>query len=419
MEKVILERLSLRKNFIWSFAGNMFYSGCLWLMLMVMTKLLPVEKVGMFILATAIVTPIVYLSNMFLGGVMASDAKDEHRFGEFFALRILSVTFMVMSAIIISTFLGKGVEMILIMFSVVLYKSADCYADITYGLLQKYERLDKVALSRIVRGLAGALIFLIVLLLTRKLPLAFACVAVVWVIIFFRFDLSSVRRFEKARPIFDVHCMRKIGILSAPLGVTMAITSLYAGIPRYFTDKYLGSAQLGYFGSLAYIIALFRIAISAMSVSAVPRLARYYIENIRGYFKLLGKMVVAAAFLGLTGVILGLLLGSRFISIIYTSDYAQYKTLFLWLLTAGGVQYVSTMVCVGLTSARLFKIQVPLSAMVMLVTLLASWLLIPRFGVVGGAWAMLIGSSAQGIGALAIIIWNIVLRTKCTGVTSE
>ena len=58
-------------------------------------------------------------------------------------------------------------------------------------------------------------------------------------------------------------------------------------------------------------------------------------------------------------------------------------------------------------------------ASVTLATLLASWLLIPRFGVVGAAWAMLTGSSALGIGALAIIIWNIVLRTKRTGVTSE
>jgi hypothetical protein len=44
---------------------------------------------------------------------------------------------------------------------------------------------------------------------------------------------------------------------------------------------------------------------------------------------------------------------------------------------------------------------------------------LPRFSVVGGDWAMLTGSSALGIGALAIITWNIVFRTKCTGETSE
>jgi len=120
-------------------------------------------------------------------------------------------------------------------------------------------------------------------------------------------------------------------------------------------------------------------------------------------------MVVVAALIGLSGVLFGLLLGSRFITIIYTADYARYNTLFLWLLFAGGVGYISTMLCVGLTAARLFKIQVPLFACVTLVTVLTSYTLIPRFGVIGAAWSMLAGSLATGLGALAIIIGNTVL----------
>ncbi len=412
MEKTTHQGLSLRRNFFWSFVGNMIYSGCMWAMLMAMTKLLVVEEVGMFILATAIITPIEYLSNLSLAGVLASDAKNEYRFGEYFGLRILTVAFMAILALIISIFSGRGVEAVLIMLGVVIYKSADCYADITYGLLQKYERLDRVALSRIVRGVGGALIFVIILLFTKKLPLAFCGVAVFWGVMFALFDLSSVRRFEDVKPIFDGCHLKELGFLAVPLGVTMAISSLNTNVPRYFTEKYVGTAQLGYFGSLAYIIALFRIAISAASLSALPRLSKYYVKNVRAYLKLLAKLVVMAAFIGLSGVLLGLLLGSRFITIIYSEDYAKYNTLFLWLLFAGGVQYVSTMLCVGLTGARLFKIQVPLFLCVTLVTVLASWMLIPRFGVVGAAWSMLAGSLATGLGALAIIIQKTIFRVN-------
>jgi O-antigen/teichoic acid export membrane protein len=77
------------------------------------------------------------------------------------------------------------------------------------------------------------------------------------------------------------------------------------------------------------------------------------------------------------------------------------------------------MLCNGLTSARLFKVQVPLFAAVSIVTVVFSWALIPRFGVIGAAWAMLSSSLAGGIGALAIIIWNIAFRRKHTGVKSE
>ena len=409
MEKAVNQGLSLRRNFFWSFVGNMIYSGCMWAMLMAMTKLLPVEKVGMFVLATAIITPIEFFSNLSLAGVLASDAKSEYRFGDYFGLRILTVAFMAISASVISIFSGRGVEMVLIMLGVVIYKSADCYTDIAYGLLQKYERFDKVALSRIARGVGGALIFVIALLFTKKLSLAFCGVAVFWGVMFALFDLSSVRRFEDVKPIFDGCHLKELGFLAAPLGVTMAISSLNTNVPRYFTEKYVGTDQLGYFGSLAYVIALFRVAISAASSSALPRLSKYYVENVRAYLKLLAKMVVVAALIGLSGVLFGLLLGSRFITIIYTADYARYNTLFLWLLFAGGVGYISTMLCVGLTAARLFKIQVPLFACVTLVTVLTSYTLIPRFGVIGAAWSMLAGSLATGLGALAIIIGNTVL----------
>ncbi|MHC4083915.1 MAG: oligosaccharide flippase family protein [Planctomycetota bacterium] len=419
MQDHTLKPLSLRKNFSWSFVGNIIYSFSMWLMFMAMTKLLSEEEVGMFVLATAIITPIQLFSNFQLRAVQGSDAKNEYCFSEYFALRIITVIFLAVLALIISLFLGRETQMVLIMLAVILYKSADCYADITYGLLQKYERLDKVALSRIVRGLAGSLIFLIVLFLTRKLPLAFAGVVAVWAIIFVLLDLPSVRRFESAKPIFNTQRLVKLGVVSLPLGVTMAIASLNAQIPRYFTAKYLGNTQLAYFGALAYIIVALRTAIASIGPSALPRLSKYYIGNIRAYVKLLFKMVLVAFGIGLTGVLLGLFLGKPFLTLAYTSKYAQHQKLFLVVLTAGGVGYMSTMLCVGLTAARRFKVQVPLSAMVTLVTLLASWLLIPRFGIVGAAWAMLTGSSALGIGALAIIIWNIVLRTKRTGVKSE
>lgn len=419
MQDRTYKRLSLRKNFAWSFVGNIIYGFCMWLMLMFMTKLLPEEDVGMFLLATAIITPIQVFTNFQLRAVQGSDAKNEYCFGEYFALRMITVTFMAVLALMISLFLGRGIRMVLIMVAVTLYKSADCYSDITYGLLQKYERLDKVALSRIIRGMAGTLIFITVLLLTRDLSLSFIGVAVLWVCIFLFFDLFSVRRFEKARPIFSQQRLVKLGIISMPLGVTMAIASLNAGIPRYFTAKYLGNAQLAYFGVLAYIIAALQTAISAIGPSALPRLSRYYIGNIRAYGKLLFKMVLVAFGLGLIGVLFGIFLGKPFLTFAYTSKYAQHQTLFLIILITGGVGYMSTMLCVGLTAARRFKVQVPLSAAVTLVLLICCRFLVPRFGTIGAALAMLIGSSALGIGALAIIIQNIAFRKKCTGVKSE
>lgn len=155
----------------------MVYTGSLFLILMSMTKSLPEEQVGLFFLATAIITPIQMFTNLQLRSVQGSDARNEYFFGEYFALRIITVFVMLALSVLISMLLQKGVQMILLMSAVVLYKCSDCYADITYGLLQKYERLDKVALSRIVRGILGAAVFITIMWATKNMVLGFLAVS--------------------------------------------------------------------------------------------------------------------------------------------------------------------------------------------------------------------------------------------------
>lgn len=144
-----------------------------------MTKLLPEEQVGLFFLATAIITPIQMFTNLQLRPVQGSDAKNRYFFGEYLALRIIAVFVMLALSVLISTLLQKGVQMILLMSAVVLYKCSDCYADITYGLLQKYERLDKVALSRIARGSLGTAVFITIKIMwvTKNTVLGFLAVS--------------------------------------------------------------------------------------------------------------------------------------------------------------------------------------------------------------------------------------------------
>src|SRR5947209_14419504 len=82
--------LSLRANFSWTFIGNIVYAGCQWAMLVVLAKLGSPELVGRFALGFAVTAPVVMLTNLQLRGVQATDARQEHRFGEYLALRLVA-----------------------------------------------------------------------------------------------------------------------------------------------------------------------------------------------------------------------------------------------------------------------------------------------------------------------------------------
>src|ERR1700761_4467989 len=82
--------LSLRANFVWTFAGNIVYSGCQWGGLVVLAKLGSPELVGEYSLGLAIAMPVLMFAMLQLRPVIASDVREEYRFGDYLGFRILT-----------------------------------------------------------------------------------------------------------------------------------------------------------------------------------------------------------------------------------------------------------------------------------------------------------------------------------------
>jgi O-antigen/teichoic acid export membrane protein len=390
----------------------MSYGACQWGILMIMTKLVPVELVGLFILSIAIISPIQMFTNLQLRAVLVTDSKQKFYFSHYLTLRLLTSIFTVIVAILIALVLKKGYQLLLLMIVVGLFKFADSMADVTYGLEQKRERLDMVAISRIMRGVIGVPAFAACLFFSKNVVASLFCLSLAWLAVFFLYDIPNCRKTEKIRLYFDYNKLKELCLVAFPLGISMAMISLNTNIPRYFSEKYLGTVKLGYFGTLSYLVVILGTAVSSIGQAAVARLSKYYIDNLRAYILLLLKMIGVAAFLGLLGILFGILFGKQLLGIVYTEEYAQYKSLFIWLLLAGGIGYISSMLGFGLTSARLFKSQVPLISIVTVSLLISSNILIPKFGIIGAAWSVLAGMLTQGVCATIILIYFLSKRRK-------
>ena len=83
-----MRRRSLRRNFSWTFVSNTVYWGCQWAVVVLLAKLGSPEMVGRFSLGLAISTPVAYLCNLQLRAMQATDARREHPFGVYLALRL-------------------------------------------------------------------------------------------------------------------------------------------------------------------------------------------------------------------------------------------------------------------------------------------------------------------------------------------
>jgi O-antigen/teichoic acid export membrane protein len=388
--------LSLRKNFVWAFVGNAVSAFCMWLLLVVLTKLASVETVGIFAIAQAVGLPISMLLSLKLQVAQVTDARDEFDFGHYYALRIItSIMTVVIIAVVgfsiyefttalIITALGFGYSII-------------AFRETFLAVLQKYERMDLMAGSRIFQGLFSSLLFGLFFWFTRNLVFAIAGLIIARIVVLIFYDMPASRKLLQkngySKLIVPHWHFREIWTLiktTAPLGLVAWLGSLFTSVPRLVMDKFIGRAEVGYFAAMSSLLAVGYMLMMALGQSAMPRLAKYYVENRQGYKLLLTKLTTVALVIGVTGVVVSILFGKQILTLMFTLEYAKHHGVFIQIMIAGSILLLFSCMSAGLTAARKFAVQLPIYAVTALVCMISAFLLIPTYGISGAAWSLLI-----------------------------
>ncbi len=388
--------LSLRKNFVWAFVGNAVSAFCMWLLLVVLTKLASVETVGIFAIAQAVGLPISMLLSLKLQVAQVTDARDEFDFGHYYALRIIT---SIMTVVIIAVvgFSIYELTTALIITALGIGYSIIAFRETFLAVLQKYERIDLMAGSRIFQGLFSFLLFVSFLWFTGNLVFAITGLIIARIIVLIFYDMPASRKLLRkngySKLIVPHWHFREIWTLiktTAPLGLVAWLTTLFTSIPRLVLDKFGGREEVGYFAALSSLLAVGGMMMVALGQSTIPRLAKYYAENLRAYKLLLTKLTTVALVIGVTGVIVSILFGKQILTLLFTLEYARHSGVFVQLMLAGAIFFLFSCMNNGLTAARKFVVQIPIYALSAAVCGVSAFLLVPRYGMAGAAWSLLI-----------------------------
>ncbi|MFA5125316.1 MAG: oligosaccharide flippase family protein [Patescibacteria group bacterium] len=410
---------SLKKNFSWTLVGNAIYAGCQWGMLVVLAKLGSPQVVGQFALASAIITPVIMITNMQLRGVQATDAKKEYFFSDYMAVRIVSTVvafFIVLLILCVGHF-----EKIVFLATLVLAsaKSVESLSDVFYGLFQQHEKMSIIAKSMIIKGVLSVVVLGSVFYFSLNLPWSLFGLLCAWMVVLALYDWQMGRRLLETVEGIS-HCslvklsffsfldrrtiLFRIIVLAFPLGIVMGTISLNTNIPNYAIAKYLGSRDLGIFAALAYTTVAVNMFIQALGQTVTPRLAQYFAnKDILAFNALTKKIILINLMIGLLGTLVILIGGEKILTLIYTSEYATYSRLFVVLMISATLSGVASALGYAMTAARQFNLQVPLFLTVLTATFLFAFLLIPSFKLYGAAIALIVSALIQIVGGTFII----------------
>lgn len=368
---------------------------------MILAKLAAPDKVGQFALGLAVTAPVVMFSNLKLRTVQATDAQKDFAFADYIGHRSLAAVFALAIITTVVLFAGYRMETALVILAVGAAKIVESFSDIFYGLLQSRERMDRVGKSLLIRGPLSLVGIGVGMYVTGSVFWAAVGLFVVWLFTLLVYDIPSGRFLQRLnlqhgnadnlilKPRWEWSTLGRLSWVALPLGVAMMLLSLYTNIPRYFIEHHQGEHALGIFAAMAYIMVAGLTVVHALGQSVTPRLARYYLSGERrAFYGMLVKLAGFGALLGVAGLLVAAWLGREVLILLYSPAYAEHLDVFMWLMAAAGISYVANFLGFGVTATRAFHRQIVPFMIVVLVTLLCSWVLIPEYGLRGAAWAL-------------------------------
>lgn len=402
--------LSLKRNLSWTFLGYVVYVLCQWGMLVVLAKLVSPEGVGRFALGLAVTAPMVLFANLGLRPFQATDAERRYDFADYLGLRLLTTLLALLAIAGVTVLAGYERETALVILVVGLAKCFEAISDIFYGLLQQREEMERIAKSMMLKGVLSLAVLVLLVYATKSVIWGVAGLATVWALILATYDLRSgvLLLGSFPRPRWMLGRIREMALLSLPLGVSAVLISLNANIPRYVVQHYSGERELGIFAAMAYPLAAGTIVVGALAQSASPRLARYYVDRDHAAFRLLLlKLVGFGATLGSLVLLVVATLGGEILSLIYTPEYADFTSAFVWLAVAASISYAAAFLVPGMTAARSLRAQIPLFIGVAGATFVVSFVLTPSLGILGAAIATAAGAVCQFVGSTIVLAYAI------------
>lgn len=418
--------LSLRGNFAWTFVGNIVFAATQWLTLISIVKLGTPNMVGRFAIAIAICTPIFVFTNLALRTVIATDAKNLNSFGDYYSLRLISSAVALIMILAIVLAFGYQPEKALTILVFAIARAAESISDVIYGLFQRNERMDRISISMSIRGVTSVSFFSLTLWFTHSLLWATVGLALAWIFVLLTFDVcncvailnqsnstecSLTTKLRPAReliPKIDIPVLRDLLLLTLPLGIAMVFGSLYQNVPRYFLERMYGEYELGIFAALASLMVAGTTVVRALAITSSARLAKYHAaRESRKFSRLLSRLIALGIFLGIFGVLISLMWGQRIVNILFTSEYAVYNNILVWLMLVATLQYVSSFLGLASTAGRYFRIQPVILMLSLCATVVACFFLIPHMGLAGAAQGMVVGSLVQLTGFGLVTVFSL------------
>lgn len=401
----------MKMNISWAFAGNAVYAACQWMVFVLLMRSLTLADVGQFAYWMAVTGPVFVLANVRLRNLVATDVESPHPFADYLRARLLTTTFAVCTTLLIGLGLAASLDSLAIVALLVAARACDAISDICHGLFQRELDMQSAAIGLLANGILSVAFVGVSVALGPSLAVAAGSYAAGSVVTLVAWDLPRMRTVTQTRHGATASRTSRLAVWrlirrALPLGLSAAVGSLQANLPRYIVAAYLGHAALAVFTALAYIPTLGNLIVNAVAQASLPVLARDLRTSLAAYRQRLRRLVQAGVGLAAISVLATIVVGRPIVAAIYGAEVAQIDVL-LGLMVAAAVSYTYVFLGTAATARLRFGSQLLISSAGLFIVAVSVIPLVSRFGLVGGGYALCAGALVEGGAYVALTLHDL------------
>ena len=394
--------LLLLKKAKWLVGGNFVFAFSQWVILIFFARMTNQENLGQYALALAIVTPIFAVGNLQLRPLYILDVNSEQKYTytHFYYLRLICSFIALACCLVLGLFFNVS---ILVLLLVGLLKFFESYSDIIYAYYNAHDQTQLISKSLFLKGTLSVLAVAVGLYLFDFYT-ALILFLIVYLVVWLFIDNLYIQKTQEIKKMsLDLGIMKS----AIPMGISLGIVTLQSNIPRLFLDQYASIEAVGIFTVLSYFIIVGSIFINSICQYLSPRLTHAWNHN-RAYFKkLLSMALLVAGGLGLIAIFLSYFMGEFVLNLVYGAEYVAYTDAFVLTMVAGFILYLATVLGYTLTAIGFIKQQVYLFSIVLIFSVLVSYLCIPEYGIVGGIYTLMVSYLVQCVLSLLVVFFRL------------
>lgn len=350
-----------RSAYIWN-AINAMLSACQCpVILMVINRTNNVNDAGVFSIAFAVASLMLYIGLYGLRRFQASDVLEKYTFRQYHGMRFITCAVMIVVSlgycIYGMIFRDYSLDKFMIIFIVCMLKVIQAYSDVVHGRMQQKDRLDIATKCSSVRYVMEVLTYCLVLVLTHDLLVASIICLAVSVIVLFLTTINAGKEYCQYKPELKKNEMKMLTIEAFPLFASLFLNMYISNAPKYAIDAYLTDqiqALYNFIFMPAFMVGLLANFIFNPILTSYAELWQSKIKrNVKRLIKLIKRQCVIVLGLTALGLLIAYTIGIPVLSIVFGVDLTEYKNELCIVMLGGGMLAYSTFFSTVVTIIRL------------------------------------------------------------------